>query len=477
MMFARLYESHRAHDCNAQVRKMHGGEQVSMKVTFKRGVHPSYANKKATKSEPVRDFVSDTVQIVMNMHIGPPSTPCVQKGDLVKIGQLIGEPVGFMGLPVHASVSGEVLAVEKIPYMGSDPVTAVTIRNDFKEEWTALHPLGNVESVDPALIVPAIKSAGICGMGGASFPTHVKLSLKPEQKCEAIIVNGAECETHLTCDHRLMLEKGERIVDGLRAVMRALNVDKGIICIEDNKPDAIANMEHIAQRRMGVTVQVLKTKYPQGGEKQLIEAVTKKQVPSGKLPIDVGVVVLNVGTCAAIADAIIDGKPLISRITTVTGAVRKPANLRVRIGTFTEDILGECGGFSEEVEKVVFGGGMTGMCIPNINIPIVKSTGGIVAYNARDARAVEESPCIRCGKCVSVCPIGLNPYQIKAAADRDDLDTAARLHVMDCVLCGCCSFECPGNRYLTASFKIIKQKLTARAKAAAAAQAKGGSGK
>ena len=441
-----------------------------MKATFRGGVHPAHGSKAQTQGLATRSFVSDTVRIIMNMNIGAPSQPCVAKGDHVKIGQVIGEPVGFLGLPVHASVSGEVVSVEPIPYLSEQPAMCVTIHNDFADEWVELHPLGSVETVDPALIIPAIKNAGICGLGGASFPTHVKLSIKPEQKCDCIIANGAECETHLTCDHRLMLENPVRVVDGLRAAMRAINVKEGIIAIEDNKPDAIEAMRKACQGREGVRVQVLKTKYPQGGEKQLIEAVTGRQVPSGGLPIQAGVIVMNVATCAAVADAVIDGKPLVERIVTVTGAVRQPANLRLRIGTITEDIIGECGGCSGDVGKVIFGGAMTGMCAPNTSIPIAKATGGILVLDKQDAASVEEGPCLRCGKCVEVCPIGLHPLKIKIAADADRIDECKRLHVMDCTLCGSCSFICPAHRWLTASFKVAKQKLAAQAK-------KGGSGK
>ena len=441
-----------------------------MKATFRGGVHPAHGSKAQTQGLATRSFVSDTVRIIMNMNIGAPSQPCVAKGDHVKIGQVIGEPVGFLGLPVHASVSGEVVSVEPIPYLSEQPAMCVAIHNDFADEWVELHPLGSVETVDPALIIPAIKNAGICGLGGASFPTHVKLSIKPEQKCDCIIANGAECETHLTCDHRLMLENPVRVVDGLRAAMRAINVKEGIIAIEDNKPDAIEAMRKACQGREGVRVQVLKTKYPQGVEKQLIEAVTGRQVPSGGLPIQAGVIVMNVATCAAVADAVIDGKPLVERIVTVTGAVRQPANLRLRIGTITEDIIGECGGFSGDVGKVIFGGAMTGMCAPNTSIPIAKATGGILVLDKQDAASVEEGPCLRCGKCVEVCPIGLHPLKIKIAADADRIDECKRLHVMDCTLCGSCSFICPAHRWLTASFKVAKQKLAAQAK-------KGGSGK
>ena len=446
------------------------------KKTFRRGIHPlhsAHEGKTSTRNLEIRDYVSDTVIISMAMNIGAPAKPVVKKGDQVLVGQVIGEAQGFMSVPVHASVSGEVLAVEQIPSLGAGPQMAVTIKNDFADNWVELHPLGSVEHVDPAKVIPAIQAAGITGMGGASVPTHVKLTFGNGKTCDTIIVNGAECETHLTADYRLMLENSTRIVDGLRAVMRALNVNNGVIAIEDNKMEAVAAMQKAVQGREGVRVQVMRTKYPQGGEKQLIEAITGRQVPSGGLPIDVHAVVLNVGTCAAIADAVIDGKPLISRITTVTGAVRKPANLRLRIGTITEDIIGECGGYAETPGKIFFGGAMTGMCLPNDQMPIFKSTNGIVVFNEKESKSKDESPCIHCGRCVAACPIGLNPYQIKVAADKSDFEAAKKLHVMDCILCGSCAYMCPSRRWLTPSFKFAKDHIAAEAKAKQAA-AKGG---
>jgi len=438
------------------------------KKSFRRGIHPlhhAHEGKMPTRNLETREYVSDIVTISMAMNIGAPATPCVKKGDQVKLGQVIGTANGFMSVPVHASVSGEVTAVEAIPYLGGEPVMAVTIKNDFTDTWCDLEPLGSVEHVDPAKVIPAIQQAGITGMGGASFPTHVKLTFKEGAVCDTILVNGAECETHLTADYRLMLENSVRIVDGLRAVMRALKVEKGIIAIEDNKPEAIAAMQKAAAGRDGVTVQALKTKYPQGGEKQLIEAVTGRQVPTRGLPIDVGLVVLNVGTCAAIADAIIDGKPLVSRITTVTGCVREPSNLRLRIGTVTQDAIGACGGFSDTVGKVFFGGAMTGLCLPNTAVPMAKSTNGIVVFNEKESKSMDESPCIHCGRCVAACPIGLNPYQIKVAADASNFEAADKLHVQDCMLCGSCAYVCPSRRWLTSSFKFAKDKLAAQARA------------
>ncbi len=439
-----------------------------MKKTFRGGVHPlhgSHEGKAPTRDKAVKEYIPDSVTIMMGMHLGAPSTPCVQKGDKVKLGQVIGTPEGFLGLPVHASIAGEVIDVGPVQGLGATPGIGVTIKNDYSDEWVeGLEPLGNVETCPKEKIVPAIKNAGICGMGGASFPTHVKFAVKEGQYCDTIILNGAECETHLTADHRLMLENSVRIVDGLRAAMRALDVKKGIIAIEDNKPDAIEAMRKAANGRDGVEVRPLKTKYPQGGEKQLIQVVTGREVPTKKLPLDVHVIVLNVGTAAAIADAVIDGKPLISRITTVTGHVNNPSNFRIRIGTIAEDIIGECGGYSEKPGKIVFGGAMTGMPAPSDLIPLAKANNGVVVYNEKEALNLEESPCIRCGRCVEACPIGLNPYKLKYLCDADDLKAAAEADIMDCVVCGSCSYICPAHRFLTPAFKNMKDKITAEAR-------------
>lgn len=418
-----------------------------------------------TRNVPVKTFVSDSVTIPMSMHLGAPSKPCVQKGDHVKIGQVIGEPVGGLGLPVHASISGEVTAVAPRFTTGGAPVMCVSIQNDFADEWAEdIRGYGNVETVDPALIVPAIKAAGICGMGGASFPAHVKFTLPEGKTCDTIILNGAECETYLTADYRLMVEEPRRVVDGLRAIMRALNVKRGVIAIEDNKMEAVAAMQKAASGREGVEVAVLRTKYPQGGEKQLINAITGRQVPSGKLPIEVHTVVTNVATAAAIADAVIDGKPLIERITTVTGHVTHPSNLRVRIGTIVADMIGECGGYSVEAGKIIMGGGMTGLCAATDDIPIAKANGGVVIFSEKEAETITEEPCIRCARCVDACPIGLNPYSLKHLCDKGDLEGAKASHVMDCILCGCCSYACPSRRWLTASFKYTKDAIAAAAR-------------
>lgn len=432
------------------------------KLTFRGGIHPlhhQHEGKSATAGKAVRTFVSDSVCIALDMHLGAPSTPCVKKGDTVKIGQVIAEAVGPRGIPVHASVSGTVMDVGPMQQLGREPSPCVTIQNDFNETWVELKGLGNVESAPVDQIIPAIRDAGICGMGGASFPTHVKLTLPEGETVDTIILNGAECETFLTADHRLMLESPLRVVDGLRAVMRAMNVKRGVIAIEDNKMDAVEAIQKAAHGRAGVEVAVLRTKYPQGGEKQLIKAVTGREVPSGGLPMHVRVVVLNVGTAAAIADAVVEGKPLIERIVTVTGAVREPSNLLMRIGTVVLDAAGACGGYTEEPGKIFVGGSMTGICLPNDTVSTSKANNGIVVLTEKQSVSLPETQCIRCGRCVQACPAGLNPYRLMSLCEVNRMEDAEREHVMDCILCGSCSYVCPARRWMAASFRNAKEMI------------------
>ncbi len=431
--------------------------------TFRGGIHPNTA-KQATRDQAVRDVVVNQVCIPMSMHLGAESEPCVSVGDHVLLGQVIGTPVGALGLPVHASVSGDVVSIQPRMLLGGKQVVCVTIQSDGQDEWCELHPLGDVETVDPSLILPAIREAGICGMGGAAFPTHIKLNVPDGKHCDVAIVNGAECETYLTADDRLMREQPERIVAGLRAVMRAIPVDRGVIAIEDNKPEALAAVRAATAAYPNIEVVALKTKYPMGGEKQLVATITGRQIPDGRLPIDIGTVVINVASAAAIADAIIDGKPLISRITTVTGAVVQPSNLRLRIGTSVADAIEACGGSKVPLGKIVLGGGMTGAAAPDDTIPITKASGGIVLMSEEQGDVPDESACIRCGRCVNVCPIRLNPYLLKPLCDTGDLQKAADEHLMKCIVCGCCSYVCPANRRLTATFKDAKDRYIAMKK-------------
>ncbi len=438
------------------------------KNTFRGGVYPMQKEKNThegkifTQEQAVRSFIPEKVVIPMQMHLGAPSIPCVKPGEHVDIGQVIAEPSGALGLPVHASISGEVTAIDARIQFGGMPVQTITIKNDFTDTWVQLNPLGDVEEVNPEAIISAVRDAGVCGMGGATFPTHVKLKVPEGKNCELVIINGAECETHLTSDYRMMLETPERVVNGLRAIMRALNVDKGVIAIEDNKPQAIRVMQECARERKGVSVVVMPTKYPQGSEKQLIKAVAGKEVPPFKLPIDVNTVVINAATAAAVADAVTLGKPLIERITTITGRVRFPQNLRVRIGTLIKDAIDRCGGYSQEPGKIIVGGAMTGICAPDDEVSIAKGSGGILVMNRKEAQTHEEQPCIRCARCAEVCPIGLDPFLIKYYCDHEDYEGAERLHVMECMMCGCCAYICPSRRWLTTSFRTARQIISAR---------------
>ena len=397
------------------------------------------------------------------MHLGAPSAPCVAKGQHVKMGEVIATPVGGFGLPVHASVSGEVLFVEERQMLRSRPEVCIGIQNDHNDEWVELTPK-NAQSASPSEIIAAVKNAGICGMGGAAFPTHVKMTIPEGKQADVVILNGAECEPYLTADHRMMLEHSARIVEGLKLILRATGVTRGVIAIETNKPDAIKTMREAIAGLSDVTVLPLKTKYPQGSEKQLIHVVTGREVPRGKLPLDAGALVFNVSTAAAVYDAVALGKPLIERVTTVTCGVKNPSNLLLRVGTRYEDAINACGGLVDGARKVFAGGPMTGLCAADLNVTMTKATNGIVVFDEQQAKSVEESACIRCARCVNVCPIGLHPYLMRTDLDKRDTDSAKQHGLMDCVLCSACAYICPARRYLSSSFKAAREDLAAKAR-------------
>lgn len=437
-------------------------------LTFKGGTHPPHS-KKATEGLAIERAIEPKVVVIpMQQHIGAPCEPVVQVGDEVKVGQKIGEAKGFVSSPVHSSVSGKVVAVEPRLYSGGMAVNCVVIESDMQNTvMPEIVSKGELSALTAEDIKNIIKEAGIVGMGGATFPTHVKLAPPPDKKVDTVILNGAECEPYLTSDHRLMLEYPEDVVFGLQALMKALGVRKGYIGIESNKPDALEKVYEAAKGIEDIEVVALKTKYPQGAEKQLIHACTKREVPSGGLPADAGVVVNNVGTAAAVAKAIRTGMPLIERIVTITGqGVNSPKNLIVKIGTSFKEVIEQCGGLKGKIGKIIAGGPMMGITQFSLDIPVIKGTSGILVLSEEEARLPEPSNCIRCGKCVEVCPINLMPVNISACSLANRHEQAEALNAMDCIECGSCSFVCPAKRPLVDSIRVSKREILARRKKA-----------
>jgi electron transport complex protein RnfC len=432
-----------------------------MLKTFRGGIHPPY-NKNLTNNKPIeKATLPKKVIIPMGMHLGAPCEPMVKVGEIVKKGQKIGEGKAFVSAPAHASISGKVTAVEPRPWPGGGPMMSVVIESDGKDElYEGVTPSNPLDKLSPDEIKSLIREAGITGLGGAGFPTQVKLSPPPEKSVDTIIVNAAECEPYITADHRLLLERPEDIVLGLEAVMKATGVKNSFIGIENNKLDAVDSIKKALQGKEGIKVAILATKYPQGGEKQLIKAVTGREVPSGGLPMDVGVIVNNAGTCAAIANAIKTGLPLIERITTVTGSgIRKPKNLLIRIGTPLIDIIEQCGGFKGKPGKVLMGGPMMGLAQSQLEAPAIKGTSGLLVLEKGDVRLYEPSPCIRCARCVDACPINLLPTNLAKFSEKNMWDEAENYHAMDCIECGCCSFVCPAHIPLTQHIRIAKSHI------------------
>lgn len=432
--------------------------------TFHGGIHPN-ASKVGTCGKPIVNLAPpEELVYPLSQHIGAMTKPCVAVGERVLMGQKIAEADGFVSANIHASVSGTVAGVEKRMHPNGSFVDSIVIKNDgLDEKAPLLEGSGeDFESKSPQELIGLIKEAGVVGMGGATFPTHVKLSVPEGAKIDYIIVNGAECEPYLTSDHREMLEHPAEIITGLRVLMHIFGLNDGYIGIEDNKPDAIVTMRKAAAnvKDKNIHIVALKTKYPQGAEKQLIYSVSRRKLAPGTLPWQSGCIVNNIDTCIAIYRAVVCGLSLTSRIVTVGGdAVKNPLNYRVRIGTPFSYVIEKSGGFAKPVGKVLMGGPMMGMAVPNTGVPVIKGTSGIVAFSEGAARLDEESACIRCAKCVYICPMQLQPNLLDLAARNNDIDALGRLNVMDCIECGSCAFVCPSKRRQVQQIKVAKARL------------------
>ncbi|MBU1240165.1 electron transport complex subunit RsxC, partial [Myxococcota bacterium] len=430
---------------------------MSKAKTFKGGIHPSYNKDLSSKAETRELPLPAEVIIPLSMHIGAPAKCLVKRGDLVKTGQVIGEAGGFISAPVHASISGKVKAVQPVEHPMGKRLEAVIIEGDGKDEWIELAPVENPLGADKETLLNAIKAAGIVGMGGATFPSNVKLSPPANKPIDFVILNGAECEPYLTADHRIMLEKAEYIVKGLEIAARILNVKKLFIGIEVNKPDAIKVMRKALGKKG--TVVPLEVKYPQGSEKQLISAITGREVPPKNLPMEVGAVVFNVGTAYAIYDAVYNGKPLLSRIVTVTGrGVKKPGNFQVRIGTSVAEVVEFSGGYNDNARQLILGGPMMGRSVATDGVPIIKGTGGILVLPEKEMVTDSYSACIRCGRCIKACPNRLNPQLLGSMIPMGLYDRIEELGIKesvldDCFECGSCTYVCPAGRPLVQFFQ------------------------
>ena len=437
-----------------------------MRNTFRGGIHPRerFGGKAVTGKLPVEVMPAPAqVAILLSQHVGAPCKSLVKAGDRVLLGQKIGEPAGFMGAPVHASVSGTVKGIVTRTMANGVPGEAILIDNDFQDE--AAEPLGDLGDplkADPAALLARIRECGCVGLGGACFPTQVKLSPPADKPIDTVILNGAECEPYLTGDHRAMLEKSGLIADGLRLAMYILGAKRGEVAVEDNKPDAAECMAAAVREIPGARMRLVKAKYPQGGEKQLIKVITGREVPSGKLPMDAGCVVMNVSSAAAVSEAIREGRPLIERVMTVSGLVERPANLRVRIGTSIGEVLEYCGGVKGEPNRLILGGPMMGLSGYDLTTPVAKGTSGLVLLRDETPEHTPIGNCIRCGTCVTACPMHLMPLELSRLAEKGDFEACRREHALDCIECGSCSYGCPAKLPLVHNIRVAKRFLARR---------------
>jgi len=411
--------------------------------TFKGGIHLD-SHKEQTAGKPIRVAREPKTVVIHLSQGGSPCQPLVKAGDSVRIGQKIGDSDKLISSPVHSSVSGKVTAIDNAPHPNGFDSPAVYIESDGSNESAG--PIQNI----------SVREAGIVGMGGGSFPTHVKLSPPKEKKIDTVILNGAECEPYITCDHALMLEEPISIMNGLTYIMKSVGANRGLIGIEDNKRDAAAKLTPYLS--MGIHITLLQTKYPEGGEKQLIYALLKREVPAGGLPMDVGCIVSNVGTAHAIAVSQRTGMPLTERVITVTGAVKNPSNLRVKVGTRIGDLINDCGGFSGTPKKIILGGPMMGITQSALDTPVAKCTTCVLVLDEKNVSLYEEQSCIRCCRCVDACPVQLAPNFLADYAQNEMYQKAIDIGAMDCIECGICSYICPTRRELVHWIKLAKAK-------------------
>ena len=432
------------------------------KFTFHGGIHP-FEGKELSKDRPIKEYLpKGDLVYPLSQHIGAPASAIVQKGDTVKAGQKIAEAGGFVSSPIYATVSGTVKAIEPRRVITGDNVMSIVIENDGKYEEVEFSQPKPVEVLLKEEIINLIKEAGVVGMGGAGFPTHVKLSPKEPDKIHYVIANCSECEPYLTSDYRKMIEEPEKLVEGLSIILRLFDNARGILAVEDNKPDCIKILKKLTENMDRISVVPLKTKYPQGSERQLIYAATGRAINSSMLPADAGCVVNNVDTIISVCNAVKYGRPLMNRIVTVTGdCIKTPQNFNVRIGTNYHELIEEAGGFIKEPEKVVSGGPMMGFAIFDLDVPATKTSSALLCLSRDDVSSATETACINCGRCVEVCPGRVVPSRLADYAQHKDKENFEKFNGMECCECGCCSYICPAKRQLTQSIKSMRRMILA----------------